>query len=274
MSWLFSRALVEEYSQESSSDGARSALLSGSPTPQAFLPSDKMTDFSRPSRFGMTFGPLTDDLGAELLTWFLGDSHVRTLALLAKATDSTESAADCGPKWRGSLARYDRGTRSWKTAQHSLLEDSSAFAETWPQWGTTVGGELYLLPELALPIEESGYGLLPTPLKSWGRRGPGVSNNLENLRNSLGTTQECLAIVAAVGWRWPPSFLEWMMGWPLQWSALKPLETVKFHNAQLTLGESLAGPCDGAFAVMVAKGTQAWSEVSDDWLDELRGGKE
>lgn len=30
----------------------------------------------------------------------------------------------------------------------------------------------------------------------------------------------------------------------------------------------------GTFAVMVAKGTQAWGEVSGDWLDELRGGKE
>ena len=78
MSWLYSRALVEEYSAATCSDGARSALSSGSPTPQAFLPSDKMTAFSRPSRFGMTFKPLMDDLGAELLTWFLEASRVKT----------------------------------------------------------------------------------------------------------------------------------------------------------------------------------------------------
>lgn len=68
MSWLISRALmdayanspsspglVEEYSAGTCSDGGRYALSSGSPTPQAFLPSDRMTAFSRPSRFGMTF---------------------------------------------------------------------------------------------------------------------------------------------------------------------------------------------------------------------------
>ena len=80
MSWLFSQALVAEYSAASCSDGARSALLSGSPTPRAFLPPDRMTAFSRPSRFGMTFGPLTDTLGAELLTWFREASRARTSA--------------------------------------------------------------------------------------------------------------------------------------------------------------------------------------------------
>ena len=80
MSWLYSQALVAEYSEATCSDGARSALLSGSPTPRAFLPPDRMTAFCRPSRFGMTFAPLTDGLGAELLTRFLAASHARTLA--------------------------------------------------------------------------------------------------------------------------------------------------------------------------------------------------
>ena len=78
MSWLFSQALVAEYSQATYSAGALSALSSGSPTPRAFLPPDRMMAFSRPSRFGMTFGPLTDTLGAELLTWFLGASRAKT----------------------------------------------------------------------------------------------------------------------------------------------------------------------------------------------------
>ena len=67
MSWLFSQALVAEYSEATCSDGARSALSSGSPTPRAFLPPDRMTAFSRPSRFGMTFGPLTDTPGTGSL---------------------------------------------------------------------------------------------------------------------------------------------------------------------------------------------------------------
>ena len=87
MSWLFSQALVAEYSAASCSDGARSALSSGSPTPRAFLPPDRMTAFSRPSRFGMTFGPLTGTLGAELLTWFLEASRAKTLVQLGRAPE-------------------------------------------------------------------------------------------------------------------------------------------------------------------------------------------
>ena len=80
MSWLYSQALVAEYSAGTCSDGAPFAPSNGNPTPQAFLPPDRMTAFCRPSRFGMTFAPLTDGLGAELLTWFLEASHARTLA--------------------------------------------------------------------------------------------------------------------------------------------------------------------------------------------------
>lgn len=81
MSWHYSRALVAEYSAATCSDGKQSAQLSANPTPQAYLCKDRMTAFSRLSRFGMTFAPLTDDLGADLLTWFLADSRVRTYHL-------------------------------------------------------------------------------------------------------------------------------------------------------------------------------------------------
>jgi hypothetical protein len=77
MSWLFSRALVEEYWLGTCLDGEPSARLNTTPTPQAFLPPDKTTAFSRLSRFGMTFAPLTDCLGAELLTWFRAGFHAK-----------------------------------------------------------------------------------------------------------------------------------------------------------------------------------------------------
>jgi site-specific DNA-cytosine methylase len=60
MSWLYSRALVEEYLGENSSDGEQCAPLSGNPTPQAYLPPDKTTRFWNLSRYGMTCKPLTE----------------------------------------------------------------------------------------------------------------------------------------------------------------------------------------------------------------------
>lgn len=309
MSWLISKALMEAYansrcsqelaaesSEENYSGGARSALSSGSPTPQAFLPSDKMTAFSRPSQFGMTFAHLTDGLGAELLTWFLEDSRARTSALPEKVTASMESAAAYGLKWRGSLARYSHDSRSWKTAQHSFLAGSDEFSETWPRWGTTLDGVLYLLPTPVLSTSENESGLWQTPVADdaierkdgkWNSRGePKLSAEVKlwpTPTASLGTKggrvtprkgREGGTLIEAVSARkkWPtplandamkrgaarvgaglpgaveqsndsgllnPTWVEWLMGWWLGWTDLKPLETGKFHSAQPLRGESL-----------------------------------
>jgi hypothetical protein len=80
MSWLFSQALAAEYSGAICSDGVPSVPSNSTPTPQAYCSPDKMTEFSRLSRFGMTFAPLMEDRGATLLTWFLADFHAKTSA--------------------------------------------------------------------------------------------------------------------------------------------------------------------------------------------------
>jgi len=78
MSWLFSQALVEEYSQASSLDGEQSAQSSGSHTQQAYCAPDKMTAFSRLSRFGMTYKPLMESHGQALLMSYLAAFHAKT----------------------------------------------------------------------------------------------------------------------------------------------------------------------------------------------------
>jgi len=172
MSWHYSQALVAAYSADTSLGGAPYAPLSGSPIPQAFLCSDRMTAFSRLSRFGMTFKPLTGNLGEDLLTWFLAGFPARTFLPLEKAQESTAPEAGCGSTWHGSLARFDRATSSWRTPQCSLLEGLDEFSETWPRWGMMRNGEC---SEQSMPAHltsgtESGL-LLPTPLASLGTNG-------------------------------------------------------------------------------------------------------
>lgn len=84
MSWLYSRALVEEYLGENSSDGEQCAPLSGNPTPQVFLPPDKTTRFWNLSRYGMTCKPLTENRGEELLMLFRAGFRARTSAAQEK----------------------------------------------------------------------------------------------------------------------------------------------------------------------------------------------
>ncbi len=163
MSWLYSRALVEEYLAATCSAGEQSARWNLQPGQQAFLPSDRMTDFSRPFRYGMTFAPLTEPNGEELLTWYLEASHARTSASPAQEKGLTESVQDSGQKWPASSMKYDRDTRSWRTAQHSLLGGLDEFSGTWPRWGSMRNGECWERQTLAHRTAENESGLWPTP---------------------------------------------------------------------------------------------------------------
>ncbi len=253
MSWLYSQALVEAFSGGGGcSDGAPSALLSGSPTPQAYLPPDRMTAFSRPSRFGMTFAPLTDDHGAAVLTSFLAAFPARTSAWPAKAPALTESEAACGPTWRVSLARFDPVTSSWKTAQRSLLGDLDESSVIWPRSGMTADGQCWELPTLERRTSGTDSGLWPTPTVcgNYNRKGasPASGDGLATavLKCATPTARDWRSGKASqatmernsrplseqIGGSLNPTWVEWLMAWPLGWTDLKPLATDKSHFAQ------------------------------------------
>lgn len=141
MSWLYSRALVEEYSGASCLDGAPSAPSSATPTPQAYLQQGRTTEHWRRFPSGMTCAALTEGHGEELLTSYLAGFHARTSAPPARERGSKESDPASGWRWRGSFARFDPGSSSWRTRQCSLLGGSESFSETWPRWGSMRNGE-------------------------------------------------------------------------------------------------------------------------------------
>jgi hypothetical protein len=250
MSWLFSQVLVEEYLGDISSDGEQSVQSSGNPTQQAYCAPDKMTAFSRLSRFGMTYKPLTEDRGEKLLTWFRAASHAKTSPQPEKVRESTQSEAECGEKWRGWLAKYDPDSCSWRTAQCSLLEDLNECLETLPRSGMTRDGLLWELPMLAHHTRETESGLserIPTPLQSdWKRRGPAsqqqglpeyarkwptpTAHNAKEGAFPAEYNRKTPALAAEVGGQLNPNWVEWLMGWPVGWTDLKPLETDRFQR--------------------------------------------
>lgn len=163
MSWLFSQALVAEYSEASCSDGEQSAPSNTTPTPQAFLSRDKTTDAWSRFPSGMTCEPLTESRGEELLRSFLAAFHAPTYQSPAKALESPASSQDCGVKWRELSARYDRNTSSWKTARCLLSEDLPWSSVTLPKWGMMRNGELWERTMQERRTSGIGAGFLPTP---------------------------------------------------------------------------------------------------------------
>jgi hypothetical protein len=241
MSWLYSQVLVEEYLGENFLDGEQSAPLNGSHIQQAYCAPDKMTVFSRLSQFGMTFKPLTESRGKELLTLYLEDFRVLTLAQQKKEQKVLmERHQECGEKWRGWLAKLDLNTFSWKTAQCSLLEDSTECLQTLPRSGMTRNGLLWDAPNLAQNIKETEFGLWGTPTTSQDfkpirKLAPSEANGTHGtiLVGSIGKEHPNL-----IGRYLKPLVTEWLMGWPIGWTDLKPLETDKSLCAPQQHGES------------------------------------
>ena len=228
MSWLYSQALVEEYLGASCSDGEPSVQSNGNPIPQAFCVPDRMTKFSRLSRFGMTFAPLTDARGKELLTLYLAGFPARTSVPQDTVQASPAVDQDSGLKWQGLLGKYDHATRSWKTAQCSLLADLEQCLETWPQWGLMRDGECWEQQTLEQTIRGIGFGLLPTPVKSDYK---GTSKNSKFQSRLIQYKAWDNGTEASTLYPNPLAY-EVLMGWPLRWTDLKPLEMGKSHFVQ------------------------------------------
>jgi DNA (cytosine-5)-methyltransferase 1 len=200
----------------------------------------------------------------------------------------TEKEAECGEKWHGLLARFDQDTHLWRTVQCSLLEDLNESLQTLPQWGMTVGGELYLLPTLVqnISVKESGLWLTPStvdiPTRSvesmekrldyrkkigrngvgagclseqvtWSQDGPPIgyltkekmfwgTPKAQDSRHALrdrgkGNLGEQVSGLHNGG-KLNPLWTEWLMGWWIGWTDLKPLVMDKCLYVQLPLGES------------------------------------
>jgi len=290
MSWLFSLALVEESSAGTYLVGELSQPWSGTLTPLAFLSHDKTTNFSRLSRFGVTFRPLMDDLGEELLMSYLAGFHVRTSALPEKVQASQANDLACGGTWPASLARFDPVSFSWKTAQLSLLGDSELSSVTWPRSGMTADGQLWELPTLERRTRETGFGLWRTPTvgminadrakdpeytarkeakgqtitladqvrheRLWptptvcgnhNRKGASATSgdglatavkkfptptahNAKEGAHPSEYERNCPTLATHAGGPLNPMWIEWLMGWPLGWTDLKPLEMVKSRS--------------------------------------------
>lgn len=212
MSWLFSRALVEAFSEATCSDGARSALSSGSPTPRAFLSPDRTTAFSRPSRFGMTFGPLTDALGAELLTWFLAASRAKRSAAQPEALTRRKTfGRKCGESWQMSLPGVSL-PRTWRQGQSIRRRTTSR------RWATKPVH--YPCPRQTWVLITKGrdFGYLHTPTATANYSAPSMQK------------WPCARRYRQVFGKPSPTNHEWLMGWPIGWTDLRPLEMDRFHS--------------------------------------------
>ena len=218
----------EESLQDICSGGELCVPLKSKITHAEFYCKGKLMDSYLDSLSGTTFVLSMGNLGEEKSMLSQEVFHVRTLVPQEKVQDLTEKGQDFGEKWQGSFTKYSPDSCSWKTHQCSFLGDLDEFLETWPRWGSMRTGECYQLPMSEQNINETEYGLWPTPTTPSGGGNCGGSGAYKNaIKNGTHIPHSI-----------NPSLYEWLMGWPIGWTDLKPLETDKFHFALQQHGES------------------------------------
>ena len=269
MSWHFSQALVEEYLEASSMDGERFAPLKSSDIPEAYCWHDRTTESLSLFQFGMTSDPSMGDPGPELLMWYPGAFLAKTSALREQCGDA-RALGVTGPVYGARccelLARFALPMFSVKTHLLSEQADLSKLSSSLPASGMHADGSLWELTLSDLVINASGYGsTLPTPTaRDWkdtlgmgterkdGKtrldrlpmllfdlvRNAGISSTT-NWANTAAQTvnMKGLVNVTISGPDYCPELPEWVMGWPVGWTALSPLETDKFQQWLLSHGK-------------------------------------
>jgi hypothetical protein len=116
--------------------------------------------------------------------------------------------------------------------------------ETFPEWGIMRGGVLWALETPALPIAgtESGYWATPNA-RDW-KDSAGMSLSRKDGRakvdqtprqafqfwKDLGVELSSRRATTGRGVMFNPEFSEWLMGWPMGWTALEPLAMDRFRQ--------------------------------------------
>ena len=263
MSWLYSQALVAEYSEANSSDGAPCAPSSGTPTPQAYLCNGKTTAAWKRFPCGMTCSHFEESRGEALFTWFREGFPAPTSASLDAARVSMEKQAPCGSTWHELSVKFDLNLSSWRTHRclfDEVLQESSVIL---PPWGMMRDGVCWEPTTSAPRTRETEYGFWPTPCATEVRQGLQIRREgKKGQQQSLSTAvrmwptprvggQEGYKSRAARkghevamsyletavdfyegnnGGQLSPDWTEWLMGWPIGHTASEPLATDKFQQ--------------------------------------------
>ena len=217
MSWLFSQALAEEYLPATYLDGELSAQSKCSPMRRVFCSPAKTKDTSRLSRYGMTCELLTATHGAALLTSFLAAFPVKISVAQAREKAWQASEAACSTRCCESSTKCSHATSSRKTCRRCERAAWQPFSKKLPRAGIAQRGTFLERNTAAPPIGENAFGYwLPTPTKVCILAERKSAPRAKSLPWALGGLPN-------------PVFLEWLMGWPEEWTATQPLETDRFH---------------------------------------------
>ena len=241
-------------------DMSQFARSNGTPIVAKSLENVQPKDGSQVCKCGKeTFGCSLHPSGKEEWIASMRDSLARifrlleTRQVLAKERDRGFTVKSCA-----ALMKYDQATYSWRTYQRSLETEWEQFSEIWPRAGILADGVVYVHPMSELATEEIVGGYWPTPCLP----GNGGSNGKRKLKRMIATPKvqdsrhaltrnknaiqnelkesnlgEYITKISGGG-KLNPTWVGWLMGFPIGWTSSKRWETLKSRSKRPSLSKS------------------------------------
>ena len=186
------------------------------------------TVYSVTHQFGTTLKPLTVSRGVE--------SWIASLRV-SRASQSPSQESNGELKTNGGsgltcgelFAKFDPESSSWKTCQElDGKKPLKKYLKTWPQAGTMRSGIVWLLKPLERPTSDGEHSLYPTPRAQDSYERSNWKTVVD--ANEGGSSQQTLTRkirydAGKGGGQLNPTWVEWLMGFPIGWTVLEPLET-------------------------------------------------
>lgn len=255
MSWNYTNYELSTYLQELAAVSSPTCCSGTDPcapsslksTPEASLNNGSVTDTCPASLSGMTSEPSTESLGKDSLTSSVEASPVRTYPPQVKVQDLPEAVQAFGSKCCESLTKFGLSLSSRKTVRTCVPVDSAPSSKDLTAWGMTFDGACWELGTSVRITSGTECGYWPTPTASaGGPEPPGVtwrklatvvamlptptSQDAKNNGSASQQKRNTKPLNAEIGGPLNPTWVEWLMGWPLGWTDLKPLEMGKFRS--------------------------------------------
>lgn len=199
---------------------------------------------------------LFDGMELPTSTSSVAGSHARTLASLENDLASKVRDLVSGRSTQDLLANFDQDSLSWRTYQVCFLSEWESFSGTFPRSGMMRSGTVSRLPPSAPLINGTGSGWWPTPVASDANSFARVTDAMTFRRTSSGRPRKIShnGVEGSVGLSRAvqieaflrgeevgalnPLWVEWLMGFPINWTGSEPLETALSHGLQNSLAES------------------------------------
>ena len=191
------------------------------------------------------------DLELSSKTWprwgIMLDGELSELGLSVRRTSATE----CGSWLTPTMQDSNKATKRWREDRQNNLTAQVFTPVTWPTPATRDYKGGHAPQSLTRKDGKSRMDILPNVVVYGGKS----TQQLSELDQS--SCKKTLHL--------NPSWVEWLMGWPIGWTDLKRLETDKFHNVQQWHGKF--SPLDSTWKVVSfaadCKQLPEWEETDE-----------